>query len=321
MPEMIWAMDEPSDPFGVGLYLVSKLASEHVKVALSGDGGDESFAGYDRYAGQRLAEYYSWLPHAVRKHVMPKLIGLIPESFGYKSLAQKAAWLNDMSFYSRGDRYAQSLSFLRFTTKSKGSLFTAAARKRIANEDSTAKVLAYFNDGGAEDLVDQMLYTDLMTRMPDHLLTLGDRISMAHSIEARPVLVDYELVEFAASLPADLKLRGQQLKYLLRKIAGRYLPKELVERKKQGFSFPIGKWLRTNLREYARRVLRQSRFVELGLFNEDYMLRILEEHVAGEADHNYRLWILINLEIWYRLYFDGHSVADMQDFTDELLVA
>ena len=321
MPSMIHAMDEPSDPFGVGVHLVSGLASEHVKVVLSGDGGDENFAGYDRYAGQRLTDYYCLLPRAFRKHVMSRLINMIPETFGYKSYAQKARWLNEMSFYSQGDRYAHSMSFLRFTEEARADLFTKKARKQLGEVHSADKILSFFNADNADDLVDRMLYTDLMTRMPDHLLTLGDRMSMAHSLEMRPVLVDYQLVEFAARLPAHLKLHGRELKYLLKKVASRYLPHQLINREKQGFSFPIARWLRSDLRDYTRRLFSQSRFVELGLFDQVYMSRILEEHLGGAVDHNYRLWILINLEIWYRLYFDNQSVGDLQDFTEELLVA
>ncbi len=321
MPSMIYAMDEPSDPFGVGVHLVSGLASEHVKVVLSGDGGDENFAGYDRYAGQKITDYYCLLPAAFRKHVMSRLISLIPETFGYKSYAQKARWLNEMSFYSHGDRYAHSMSFLRFTEEARTDLFTKKARNDLGELHSADKIMAFFDAENASDLVDRMLYTDLMTRMPDHLLTLGDRMSMAHSLEMRPVLVDYELVEFAARLPANLKLRGRELKYLLKKVASRYLPPELINREKQGFSFPIARWLRSDLREFTRRLFAQSRFVELGLFDQDYMSRILEEHLGGAIDHNYRLWILINLEIWYRLYFENQSVEDMQEFVEELLAA
>jgi len=321
MPAMIHAMDEPSDPFGVGIHLVSELASKHVKVVLSGDGGDENFAGYDRYAGQRITDYYCLLPRAFRKHVMSHLINLIPETFGYKSLAQKARWLNEMSFYSQGDRYAHSMSFLRFTEDARTELFTERARSELGELHSEDKILDFFNAENATDLVDRMLYTDLMTRMPDHLLTLGDRMSMAHSLEMRPVLMDYELVEFAARLPANLKLHGRELKYLLKKVASRYLPQELINREKQGFSFPIARWLRSDLREFTRRLFAQSRFVELGIFDGDYMSRLLEEHLGGAIDHNYRLWILINLEIWYRLYFEGNSVQDLQELTEELLAA
>ena len=319
IPSMIYHMDEPSDPFGVGVYLVSKIAAKHVKVVLSGDGGDENFAGYDRYAGQRIADYYSVLPRWFRKSFMSSLIKRIPESFGYKSLAQKAAWVNEMSFFGRGERYAQAMSFLRFTPEAKQKLFSRDARSRIDDPDSVAKILEHFDADNASDLVDRMLYTDLMTRMPDHLLALGDRMSMAHSLEARPVLVDYKLVEYAARIPANLKLKGRELKYILKKVAGRYLPPDLLNRPKQGFAFPIASWMRTDLREFMTRLFDQSRFVQLGIFEADYIRQLVDEHVGGRADHNYRLWILINLEFWYRLYFEGETVSSLREFTDELM--
>lgn len=319
IPKMVYHMDEPSDPYGVGVYLVSQLAAEHVKVVLGGDGGDESFAGYDRYPGQKFADIYSLLPKWLRENVMKAVIKRIPESFGYKSLAQKAAWINEMSFHSRGNRYAQSLSFLRFTDEAKNELFTDKALAKLTDPDTSAQILKHFDAPNADDIVDKMLYTDLMTRMPDHLLVIGDRMSMAHSLESRPTLVDYRLVEFAASLPSRLKLKGTNLKYILKKTASRYLPKELIYRKKQGFSFPIAQWLRTDLREFTNRLFRQSRFVELEIFNQDYIDRIVDEHLSGAADHNFRLWILINLEIWYRIYFEGESIDSMREFTDRLM--
>ena len=202
---MIDHMDEPADPFGVGVYLVSQVASKYDKVVLAGDGGDENFAGYDRFAGQRLAEVYSLVPACIRRHVFGRLFKMVPESFGYKSIASKLRWLNDMSFYSAGGRYARSMSFLRFTQEAKEALFTPEAMSRIADLDSIGKILGYFNDGTATELLDRMLYTDLMTRIPDHLLAISDRMSMAHSIEIRPPLIDYRLTEFAASLPTKLR--------------------------------------------------------------------------------------------------------------------
>lgn len=319
IPSMIYHLDEPSDPFSVGVYLVSHVASEQVKVALGGDGGDENFAGYDRFAGQRLVDYYCVLPQWFRKTLMKKLIGAIPESFGYKSLAQKASWVNEMSFFSSGERYAQSMSFLRFTQQAKQQLFTEAARAKIEDYNSTQKILTFFDAENVDDLVDRMLYTDLMTRIPDHLLSIVDRMSMAHSIESRPPLVDYKVVEYAASIPADLKLKGHTLKYILKKVASRYLPDELINRQKQGFGFPLAIWMRTDLKDFLRRLFAQSRFVEIGVFDREYMFRILEEHLSGKVDHNFRLWILLNLEFWYRLYFDQESVESLTEFTDSLM--
>ncbi len=321
LPSMIYHLDEPSDPFAAGVYLVSKVASEVTKVVLSGDGGDENFAGYDRFAGQRLTDYYCILPAWFRKQVMKRLIERIPESFGYKSLSQKAAWINEMSLFSRGERYAQSMSFLRFTPESKARLFTPAIRNALSDADSVSKILCHFDADNAADLVDRMLYTDLMTRMPDHLLSIVDRMSMAHSLETRAPIVDYRVVEYAAAIPAHMKLKGQNLKYILKRVAARYLPKELINRKKQGFGFPLGLWMRSDLREFLKNLFAESRFVELGIFDAGYMGRILEEHLDGKADHNFRLWILINLELWYRMNFEGATVDALREYTDRLMTA
>ena len=322
LPEMIFHMDEPADPFGVGVYLVSRLAAKYDKVVLSGDGGDENFAGYDRFAGQKLARMYGLIPGFLRRGVLAPVIGLIPESFGYKSLAGKLRWLSDVGAHSRtpGETYARSMSVLRFTQEQKEALFTDRAVRQIADTDSVGQILKFFDDGTASEYLDKMLYTDLETRIPDQLLAITDRMSMAHSIEVRPPLIDYKVTEFAASLPCSIKLRGtgRGLKYILRNVAKRYMGADLVDRPKQGFGFPIAKWLRGDLAAFQRNLFKQSRFVELGLFRQEEIERLMEEHIGGKADHNFRLWILINLEIWYRMCFERKSIGEMKEFIAQL---
>lgn len=317
-PHMIRAMDEPADPFGAGVYLVSELARKHVKVVLTGDGGDESYSGYDRYSGQRLVDYYCLLPAWLRKSVIARITNMVPESFAYNSFALKAAWMNDMANYSRGARYARSLSFLRFTEEHKQALWSESAKSKLDSVDSEEKVLRYFETDTVSDLIDKMLYTDMKTRLPDHLLAISDRMSMAHSLETRPVLVDKEFVEFSARMPCKYKLKGTKLKYLLRRVAERYLPRELIYRKKQGFSFPIGRWLRGDLRNFSHNLFAESRFVELGIFNREHIDMMFDEQVGGKADHNYRLWMLINFELWYRMYFEGASNDDIAELISRL---
>ena len=319
IPAMVHHMDEPADPFGAGVYLVSRLARESVKVVLTGDGGDESFAGYDRFVGQRVLDYYCLLPAWFRRQVVQRIVDRVPESFGYKSLAQKARWLNQMSFFGQAERYAHSMGVLRFTQRAKEELFTGAARSGVEDYDSTRKILDFFESDNVEHVVDRMLYSDLMTRMPDHLLVTVDRMSMAHSLETRSPFVDHKVVEFAASISGDLKLKGSQLKYLLKKVAARHLPQELIKRPKQGFGFPLGLWMRTELRQFIENLFQESRFIELGLFERAYVARLIDEHLSGKTDHNYRLWLLINLEVWYRLNFEGLSVAAMGDEIERLL--
>jgi asparagine synthase (glutamine-hydrolysing) len=315
IPAMIHHMDEPADPFGLGVYLVAEVAAQHVKVVLGGDGGDENFAGYDRYSGQRLVDYYCLLPKWFRRGLIKKITDRIPESFGYKSLAQKASWVNEMSMFEGGERYVQSLGVLRFTHETKQLLFSEESRKRIQDYDSADKILRFFDADNADHVVDKMLYTDLMTRIPDHLLTVADRMTMAHSLENRSPLIDYRVTEFAASIPADLKLHGNRLKYMLRNVASRYLPREITRLEKQGFRFPLGIWFRTDLKDMLRSLFASSRFVELGIFNRKYVDILLDEHISGKVDHNYRIWLLLNLEIWYRMKFEGQSA----DATRELI--
>lgn len=314
VPQMIWHMDEPSDPFGVGVYLVSQLAAREVKVVLTGDGGDELFAGYDRFAGNRLVDLYAVLPAALRRTVIRALANRVPDSFGYKSLAQKVRWVNEMSLLQGGERYALSMSFLRFTEEAKRSLFRPDALVHLTERDSTAKILAHYNASCVEDAVDRMLHTDGMTRLPDHLLMIVDRMAMAHGLEARPPLLDHEIVELAARIPARLKLNGHRLKYILRRTSAAYLPAGIVTREKQGFGFPIAHWMRTELRTLLEHVFRESRFVEAGIFERRYMDTLLAEHLSGRSDHNFRLWILLNLEVWHRLYLERQSPDQLAEW-------
>jgi asparagine synthase (glutamine-hydrolysing) len=306
-------LGEPADPYAVGVYLVSRLASRHVKVALSGDGGDESFAGYDRYVGQRLVDYYCMLPAALRRNVMPRLIGAVPETFRYKSLAQRLAWLQSMSEVRGGERYAKALGVLRFTPEERAELFHPEVARSLTDPDTLGKVLRYFDAPNVESLTDRMLYTDLMIRVPDHNLVMGDRMSMACSLEVRSPFVDPRVVEFAASLPADMKLRGRKLKYLLRRVAARYLPPEIVRRPKQGFGFPVGLWMQRDMKALVEDRLGRSRLVASGIFRPEPIARLLREHMEGHVDHSYRLWLLLNLEIWHEIYIEGRSVDVVTD--------
>ena len=316
VPKMIWHLDEPSDPFAVGVYLVSRMAAQHVKVVLSGDGGDELFAGYDRFSGNRLADALRAVPAPLRRSVVRQAIDALPESFAYKGLSQKLRWLNEMSLVSNGDRYAQSMSFLRFTEDAKALLFTPAVRARLANVDSRQKILDHFDSGNAREAVDRMLYTDLMTRMPDHLLPIVDRMAMAHGLEVRPPLLEHKMVEYAMRVPTDLKLRGTTLKYALRRLSSRYLDASLVNRKKQGFGFPLAYWMRNELSGFLRAVVAESRFVAEGIFERPYLAELVDQHLSGKRDHNFRLWVILNLEIWHRLYIDRMPMEEVAEWIE-----
>jgi asparagine synthase (glutamine-hydrolysing) len=312
LPFMVHHLGEPADRYAIGIYLVSRLASRHVKVVLSGDGGDESFGGYDRYVGQRMVDWFCMLPAVLRKKIMPSLIAAIPETFQYKSLAQRLSWLKSMSEHKGGERYARALGVLRFTPEERSELFHPDVVKSLTDPDTVGKVLRYFDAPNVELLTDRMLYTDLMIRVPDHNLVMGDRMSMACSLEVRAPFVDPRVIEFASSLPPEMKIRGRRLKYLLRQVAGRYLSADIVCRPKQGFGFPVGTWMQRDLRRLVEHRLHNSRLVAAGVFRPTPIERLLNEHMSGRIDHSYRLWLLLGLEIWHEIYIEGRSVESVQ---------
>lgn len=312
--KMAFAMEEPVDPLAAGVYVVSGVARQQVTVALGGDGGDELFAGYDRYKGQELAEIYSHIPKVLRHGVLRRLIKAVPDSFGYNTFASKLRWLDQIADHSGFERYAESAAILRFPHGRKASLFTEETWQVIGTSRSENLLEEYFSDGAATAFIDRMLHTDCMTRLADHQLVIADKMSMAHSLELRNPFLDRRVAAFAARIPAPLKLKKRRLKYFIRKLGERYLPHDLLYRRKQGFSFPIAIWLRNELRPLLQHVINESRLVEAGIFRREAMQALAEEHWEGKADHNYRLWMLFNLEVFWRLYFDRLSIADVEDW-------
>jgi asparagine synthase (glutamine-hydrolysing) len=317
-PVMVRALEEPVDPFAAGVYLVSRITSQRVTVALGGDGGDELFAGYDRYIGQQIAENYARLPAPVRRRLLRPLFGLVPESFGYKSLATRLRWLDRMAELDGVPRYAESAAFLRFPHALKADLFHPDLWRRLETEESEPLLGEFFADGCAEAFVDKMLHTDCMTRLAEHQLPIVDRMAMSHSLEARNPFLDRRVAEFAMRIPAGLKMKSRRIKYVTRKLGERYLSRSLLYRKKQGFGFPLALWLRGELRPLIQTVVRESHLAAAGIFRPEAMQRLVDEHLGGQVDHNYRLWMLFNLEIWYRHFIEGEPVASLEGWVDQI---
>jgi asparagine synthase (glutamine-hydrolysing) len=317
-PRMVATMDEPVDPFAAGVYTVSRVTAQHVTVVLGGDGGDELFAGYDRYIGQQLAEHYSRIPGALRRGLLRPALNRFPESFGYNSFATKLRWLDRMAESSGIERYAEAAAFLRFPHSMKQALFTDDAWAKIKDHESEPLLGEFFRDGSANAFVDQMLHTDVSTRLAEHQCPIVDRMSMAFSLEARNPFLDRRVAEFAMKIPASWKMKNRRIKYVLRKMGERYLSREVLYRKKQGFSFPLAQWFRTDLRPLMENVATTSRLIDIGLFRREEMQRIVAEHVEGKIDHNYRIWMFFNLDLWYRRFFENQSVEELEAWVDEI---
>ena len=319
LPEMVYHLDEPSDPIAACMYHAAELASKHLKVVLTGDGGDEVFAGFDRYAGMPKVKYYAALPAALRRALFRPIQALFPDKAGYKTFSQKARWLHELSFHEGGRRYAEATLFFRFGSDGKTGLYTNEVSGRLAGRDAAACIVDAFASAEADADLDRMLHADIVTRLPEHSLMLTDRMTMRHGLEARSPFLDHELGDFVARLPARLKIRRGALKNLLRKAAEPYLPPGILRRPKQGFMFPIGPWMKGPLVPVLQRLVAESALVADGVFRRDAMGRMLEQHLAHRSDHHVRLWMLLNIEVWYRMHRAGWSEDAMDDVRDELL--
>lgn len=311
LPDLVWHLDEPSDPLSLCAFHVAKLASAYVKVVIGGDGGDELFGGYDRYYGNVYAGRYGHVPQSLRRYVIGPTLEWIPSAGWYKSLGHQLRWLHRLSFLSGGERYAASLNYFYFDPVMRAQLFTPSAAESLAGAHAEAAIEEPF-ERVEGDALDRMLYADSTVRLPDHPVMITDRMTMAHGLEARSPFMDHRLAEFAARLPSSLKIRGRNLRYIQRKLAARYLPAEILARPKQGFSSALPYILRNEYRTMYERFLLDAQLVQAGVFERAAVARMLKEHVAGGADHGNRLWLLINSEIWYRMMIQGQSREDVR---------
>jgi asparagine synthase (glutamine-hydrolysing) len=316
LPDLVYALDEPSDPLSLCTWLLAKFARRHVKVVIGGDGGDELFGGYDRYYGNLYASHYQRVPEAVRRRVLAPAVALIPESGWYKSVGHQLRWLHHLSFHAGGARYAASLSYFYFDRERRRSLFAEQTREHWQLLDAEAAIRVPYEESKCESsnsgALDRMLYADSCVRLPNHPVMITDRICMAHGLEARSPFMDHELAEFAARLPATLKVRGGTLRYIQRKLAARYLPPQILNRPKQGFSSALPYLLQAEYSRLYSSCLYHSQLAADHILDRSVMGQLVEEHMTGRADHGNRLWLLINAELWYRMMILGQSKEDLR---------
>jgi asparagine synthase (glutamine-hydrolysing) len=312
LPDLIYHLDEPSDPLSLCAYHVAQLAQRYVKVVIGGDGGDELFGGYDRYYGNSYADRYGRVPAGVRRGVLGPMLSLFPEAGWYKSVGHQLRWLHRLSFLSGGHRYAASLSYFYFDGAMRTSLFSSEAAAELVNVHAEDAIrLPYEATTG--DPLDRMLGADSEVRLPDHPVMITDRTSMAHGLEARSPFMDHRLAEFTARLPSNLKVKGRSLRIFQRRLAARYLPPQILDRPKQGFSSALPYVLRQEYRLLYDRFLPDSQLVKAGVLRREPIDTLVQSHLSGRADHGNRLWLLINAELWYRMMIQGVSREVLRD--------
>ena len=299
------------EPFGdssmLPTYYVSCLARKHVTVALSGDGGDEIFAGYDRYAIHLRRQAFERIPNWARRFYREQIYPRLPrdmrgKKFSYNvSLPWRERYVDGISFVPAFERDMPLLS----------DEFRAVLRE---SGDPEQVMYRYFEQAPATDPVSQMLYVDTKTYMVADILTKVDRMSMATSLEVRVPILDHEFVQWATALPVDWKIRGGKQKYILRKLAERVgVPREVLYRPKQGFALPLVHWMKHELKELIITVLLEPRTLQRGYFQARGVEQLLDEHFRGRRDHSGRIWRLLIFELWHRNYLERVRATDTED--------
>lgn len=306
--KVLWHLDQPiADQATIATHMVAKLARQHVKMVLTGEGGDELFAGYARYAGERYSPFTA---------MMPNFAGIGVRAIANRLPGLRRAKIAIQALTIKDEAKRFSNWFPMFNDEAKAGLFAASYRHLSAGAAEVfGEHLARCN---AKAPVDRMLYVDSKLWLVDYLLLRGDKLTMANSLEARVPLLDHKLVEFAGQLPAHLKLNGATRKYLLKQVARKLLPTQIIDRKKQGFPIPIERWLRKEASPMMRDLLSESSLQQRGYFDTKFVSNRIKEHLSGFADHSTELWGLMSFEMWLRQFIDvSHSslVSRVQKIT------
>jgi len=305
LPRLLWHMDEPlSDTAFITTYLVSQFARRDVTVILSGVGGDELFGGYRRYLGNHYQAYFDRLPAWARRAA---------SAVGERLPSDRHSPLLNLSRLAKGFLESAGLPFEE-RYRAYVQVFPLQEVQRLLRLDGAAQpdmIEAAFRHAGGGDSLNRMLAVDAETMLPDDLLMLTDRMSMATSLECRVPLLDHELVELAARMPEEVKIRGGRLKHAMKEAVSDLLPRDILERKKRGFGTPMGAWLKGELAPLVRGLLSDSVVKGRGLFHFPAVQELIAAHEANRIDGTDRLMTLINLEIWSRLYLDGRAPEDV----------
>ena len=301
LDQLISHFDEPfADSSAIPTWYVSEMARRHVTVVLSGDGGDELFGGYDRYLPHpHVAAFDRYSPRALRRVA----------ALAAERLPHGARGKNFLRHVGRDEqgRYLDAIRF--FGADEKPALLTPELRRAIDGPDAETRLARHFDRLAPLPWASQMMRFDAETYLPEDILTKVDRMSMAHSIESRVPLLDNEVINFAATLPARMKIKNGRRKHVLKEVAATLLPRDVLDRKKQGFGVPLGTWFRGHLRELFADTLLSPTTLQRGYFQPAFINRIVAEHLAGRRDHTLRLWQLLVFERWNREYVDRRGSA------------
>jgi asparagine synthase (glutamine-hydrolysing) len=304
LPRLVWHYDEPfADSSAVPTWYVSQRTRQHVTVALTGDGGDELFAGYPRYQAVWLAEGFDRLPGMVRRLCAGSYWQRLPSGTRQKSLARRWKRFVEMLNRPPAERYLEWIAI--FGQARRAALYSEALSAATADAEPSRFLTAALDRANRRDPVTAISLADLVTYLPCDLMTKVDIASMAHGLECRQPFLDYRVVELAARMPGWQKFRRGRGKRILRQAFADLLPETIQRRPKMGFGVPLDHWFRHEMKDYVRQVLLDRRTLERGYFQPAAVRQLLDEHQQGHFSHGYRIWALLILELWQRQWLDG----------------
>ena len=304
LDKIVWHFDEPfADSSAIPTYYVSKLSREKVTVALSGDAGDENFAGYSKYPVDVLEhQVRNWIPEIFRKTILAGIANIYPQW----------DWL---PWYLRGKFFLTNVintperaafrTVTSLTDDQQASLFSQDFQRTVRGYDPFSIVQRWYQKADTTDPLSRLQYVDMKNYMPDDILVKVDRMSMANSLEVRSPIIDHVFMEFVATLPSRLKLKGHQRKYIFKKAFEPYLPQDILYRKKQGFSVPLDRWFRNDLRDLVQDTLLSSHALQRGFFAPEYVTTMWKQHLSGHRNFGTNLWALLMFELWFRRFMEG----------------
>ncbi len=297
----LWHLDEPmTDLSSLPLMFACRKAREHITVCLSGEGGDESFAGYDRFKASRINRVYGMLPRMLRDGVINRLAGRLPDH------PRKKSGINMLKRLIEGTALPEDGAHLRWQYFSNAEKDNALYRREMREQiemDPFRRIRTYAEQCDTSDVVNREIYLDTRFMMTDSVLMKVDKMSMASSLEIRVPLLDHVFVEFAASLPGNWKLKGLRTKHVFRAMLNGLLPSTIVNRGKQGYSLPVKHLLRNQLRDYMTLLLHEAPIIRQTM-NMAYVNRLIDEHLSARHNHNHILWGLMNVAIWHKRFIE-----------------
>ena len=310
LPKLAWHYSEPyADASALPSYYVARETRKHVTVALNGDGGDENFAGYLRYVAMRLAHYWDYLPGPAKKAFAAAAEVLPEKNAPFNTLWRAKRFLRSAVFSDFPSRHLKMVCF--FGEDEKRALYSPAFLSALGEDLSGAKnyIGASYEKAKGLDFVNQLLYVDMKTYLPEDLMVKIDIATMANSLEGRSPLLDHEFMEFCFALRGDWKLRGvNKTKWLLKESFADMLPQSIINRPKMGFGIPLGQWFRGELKGYWQEHCLSAKALSRGYFNEAALRNLWREHQDGKRDHGYRLWALLMLELWHENFMPDSGI-------------